>query len=278
MNLQRKIFEKRSVIFCARLNSNKSSAKSENEINAQEKAKILFKQQRKIGGPNGGKSSRVAICFGLIAVGIVCVVLFSFKQRSEAEHRRERRRAVRSFGQGQIGGAWELLNEEGKIQKSTDLLGNYVLLYFGFINCPDICPDEMEKMVKIVDDLSSDKEPFPIIPVFISVDPKRDTPSRIKEYCQRFSKNMRGFTSDSEEKVKEVTKKYRAYYSKAPAPEGSSPDDYLVDHSIIIYLLGPSGEFIEHFGRDKTAEQVVQSIRELTGRTKNWWNLWGRIN
>ena len=98
--------------------------------------------------------------------------------------------------------------------------------------------------------------------------------------------------------IKELTKKYRAYYSRAPSPAGGGapqPDDYLIDHSIIIYFLGPNGylfiailskldnwleefsELIEHFGRDKTARQIAQSIREMTGRTKYWWNLWGRI-
>lgn len=76
-------------------------------------------------------------------------------------------------GKARIGGEWELLNVDGKLEGSKDLLGNWVLMYFGFTNCPDICPDEIEKMVDIVDRLDREKEKIPVVPVFITVDPIR---------------------------------------------------------------------------------------------------------
>jgi cytochrome oxidase Cu insertion factor (SCO1/SenC/PrrC family) len=104
-------------------------------------------------------------------------------------------------GKARIGGEWELLNVDGKAEGSKDLLGNWVLMYFGFTNCPDICPDEIEKMVDIVDMLHKDKDPISIVPVFISVDPKRDDCARVKKYCHEFSPKIRGYTG-SEEQVK----------------------------------------------------------------------------
>lgn len=76
-------------------------------------------------------------------------------------------------GKARIGGEWELVNVDGKLEGSKELLGSWVLMYFGFTNCPDICPDEIEKMVDIVDKLDSDRDPIPVVPVFITVDPSR---------------------------------------------------------------------------------------------------------
>lgn len=76
-------------------------------------------------------------------------------------------------GKARIGGEWELLNTDGKLEGSKELLGKWVLMYFGFTNCPDICPDEIEKMVDVVDSLDREKDSIPVVPVFITVDPIR---------------------------------------------------------------------------------------------------------
>lgn len=103
------------------------------------------------------------------------------------------------LGKANIGGEWELVNMDGNLESSKDLLGNWLLIYFGFTNCPDICPEEIEKMVDVVDTLDQDEDSLPIIPVFISVDPQRDTPERVKKYCVEFSPKLRGYTGSNEQ-------------------------------------------------------------------------------
>lgn len=94
-----------------------------------------------------------------------------------------------------------------------------------------------------------------VTPVFISVDPERDTPSKVKDYVKEFSPRMIGLTGDMES-VKRVSKQYRVYYSKT----GDSKTDYLVDHSIIHYLVDPSGDFVTFFSKSNSAEQMAESI------------------
>lgn len=120
------------------------------------------------------------------------VCLFQ-KLEEEAKHRKM------MAGKARIGGEWELVNVDGKLEGSKDLLGNWVLMYFGFTNCPDICPEEIEKMVDVVDMLDRQEKQTPIVPVFISVDPLRDTTERVKKYCMEFSPKIRGYTGSTEQ-------------------------------------------------------------------------------
>lgn len=103
------------------------------------------------------------------------------------------------IGKARIGGEWELVNVDGKLMCSKDFFGQWTLIYFGFTNCPDICPEEIEKMVDVIDLLQKDVDPINIQPIFISVDPARDTPERIRKYCAEFSSKLLGFTGNNEQ-------------------------------------------------------------------------------
>ncbi|KAI6174683.1 hypothetical protein M3Y97_01017800 [Aphelenchoides bicaudatus] len=162
-------------------------------------------------------------------------------------------------GKARIGGEWELVNSEGKLEGSKDLLGNWVLMYFGFTNCPDICPDEIEKMVDVVDMLDKDKEPIPVVPVFITVDPIRDNAARVKKYCAEFSPKIRGYTGDKEQTEK-VLKTFRIYHSQGP-PAAGEEDDYIVDHTVMMYLIDPEGNFFDYYGQTRRAGEIANVIR-----------------
>jgi len=114
------------------------------------------------------------------------------KRESENKH---------STGKSDVGGEWQLLNVDGQLEGSNEMLGCWQLIYFGFTNCPDVCPEEIEKMLKVVDNLEKDKwaKMNPIVPVFISIDPDRDTPARVKQYCADFSSKLKGFTGSNEQ-------------------------------------------------------------------------------
>ncbi|KAL6758086.1 thioredoxin-like protein [Haematococcus lacustris] len=160
-------------------------------------------------------------------------------------------------GKAAVGGPFELLDYDGKPFTDKDLRGEFALLYFGFTHCPDICPDELEKIAEALD-MVEGQVGVKVVPVFISVDPERDTPARIKAYVKEFHPRMLGLTGDLEA-VKRTSKAYRVYYSKTGE---AGAKDYLVDHSIIHYLIDPHGEFVTFYAKNYTAEQMMASICE----------------
>lgn len=165
-----------------------------------------------------------------------------------------------SIGRPQIGAPWRLINMKGDSEGSEELKGNWLLLYFGFTHCPDVCPDELEKMIRIVDRMDSAKgEKISLIPVFISVDPERDTPKRVADYCAEFSPKLKGYTGTAEQ-VAEVAKKFRVYYKAGPRT-ANAPDDYIVDHSIMVYLIDPDGNFVDFYGQNRDENEVVEMIK-----------------
>ncbi|CAD5213694.1 unnamed protein product [Bursaphelenchus xylophilus] len=194
--------------------------------------------------------------FTLGLAGITSVVLLYLRKTRLDEEKRQRKLLA---GKARIGGEWELTNQDGKREGSKELLGNWVLMYFGFTNCPDICPDEIEKMVDVVDKLDSEKDPVPVVPVFITVDPARDTVDRVKKYCQEFSPKIRGYTGSKEE-IESVLKTFRIYHSQGPADK-KVPDDYIVDHTVMMYLIDPEGNFFDYYGQNRRASEIANVIK-----------------
>ncbi|KAF3648503.1 Protein SCO1 -like protein 1, mitochondrial [Capsicum annuum] len=140
-----------------------------------------------------------------------------------------------SVGKAAIGGPFNLIDHNGKSVTEKDFFGKWTVVYFGFTHCPDICPEELQKLAAAVDKIK-EKSGIQIVPVFISVDPERDTVEQVGEYVKEFHPNLIGLTGSPEE-IKKTARAYRVYYMKTEE-EGS---DYLVDHSIVMYvLLDPS--------------------------------------
>lgn len=194
------------------------------------------------------------------------IVWYVRRLKEEKEIAKEKER-TKSIGMASIGGPFELVDTNGKTVTDKDILGKWVLLYFGFCHCPDICPDQLEKMTEIVSRINNMPGLPDIQPIFITVDPYRDTTEHIKEYIKDFHPSMIGLTG-TEEQVKKVCKAYRVYYSSGPKDED---EDYIVDHTIIMYLLTPEGNFTEYFGQNRTIEEVVGAIstKMVLSRKKN---------
>ncbi|OON17251.1 SCO1/SenC [Opisthorchis viverrini] len=138
---------------------------------------------------------------------------------------KEKRRANRSFGRPAIGGDFNLIDHNGKPCSLASFRGKWVLLYFGFCHCPDICPEQLERLVEIGD--------------------------RIE-----FSPNLVGLTGTKEE-IDKVAKLYRIYYSAGPKDVDG---DYIVDHTVVMYLLDPNGEFCTYYGQVKPVPEICRDI------------------
>ncbi|XP_047332036.1 protein SCO1 homolog 1, mitochondrial [Impatiens glandulifera] len=159
-----------------------------------------------------------------------------------------------SVGTPAIGGPFNLIDHNGKAVSNKDFMGKWTVIYFGFTHCPDICPDELQKLALAVDKIK-EKARIEIVPVFISVDPERDTVEQVRDYVLEFHPKLIGLTGSADE-VKKAAKAFRVYYMKTEE-EGS---DYLVDHSIIMYLMDPNMEFVKFFGKNYDVETLTDGI------------------
>ncbi|KXT13746.1 hypothetical protein AC579_10082 [Pseudocercospora musae] len=166
--------------------------------------------------------------------------------------------ANKGIGKPLVGGPFQLTDMNGKEFTEQNLKGKYSLVYFGFTHCPDICPEELDKMAGMIDQVK-EKHGNVLLPVFISCDPARDTPEVIKRYLAEFHEDIIGMTGTWQE-VKDVCKAYRVYFSTPP--DVKPGQDYLVDHSIYFYLMDPEGDFVEAIGRNFTVDAAAKVIND----------------
>ncbi|KAJ8373568.1 hypothetical protein SKAU_G00041480 [Synaphobranchus kaupii] len=178
--------------------------------------------------------------------------------RSEKQQRLQVER-IEQLKQVSVGqGDFHLLDHTGERRTKRDFRGQWVLLYFGFTHCPDICPDELEKMTAVVQALDREPKLPPVQPLFVTVDPERDDVVAMARYVKDFHPRLMGLTGTPEE-VKAAGRDYRVYYSVGPKDEDN---DYIVDHTILIYLINPDGLFLDYYNRTRDEQQIANSIRK----------------
>ena len=165
----------------------------------------------------------------------------------------------RSGGGGivQIGGPFTLVDQDGKSRSEADFKGEHMLIYFGYTYCPDVCPTALSDMGLALNELGD--VAAKVRPVFITVDPSRDTPERLKPYVANFHPRMVGLTG-SEQAVTAAAKAYRVYFAKSKTE--AAPGEYLMDHTSIIYLMSPDGRYLTHFGHGTSIETMAERIRD----------------
>lgn len=153
-----------------------------------------------------------------------------------------------------IGGPFALTGPDGKTVRDTDFAGKYLLVYFGYTNCPDMCPTGLQSISRAMDRLGDDADK--VQPLFITVDPARDSPQRLRDYDSAFHPKIIGLTG-SAESLAAVAKEYQVYYQKDEGDE-----DYDVDHSALIYLMNPSGNLVETFDEEADPALIVAALKK----------------
>uniref|UniRef100_A0A6B2LF34 Thioredoxin domain-containing protein n=1 Tax=Arcella intermedia TaxID=1963864 RepID=A0A6B2LF34_9EUKA len=194
------------------------------------------------------------LAFMTVTLGSIMYWYQNFKME------RNRRISVKTVGKSRLGGSWTLVDQNGNVKTSLDYQGQYQLLYFGFTFCPEICPTELKKLSKIVNNLDKEVDPKLITPIFISLDPWRDSVEQIGTYVKQFNKRFTGLTGTPGQ-CEEIAKKFRVY-STTNRNANSDEEDYIVDHSIWIYLMDKEGKFLDVFGVDKDAEDITKVIKK----------------
>jgi protein SCO2 len=160
-------------------------------------------------------------------------------------------------GTARIGGPFALTDQDGRTRTEADFRGRFMLVYFGYSYCPDVCPTTLAMASDALSKLGA--KAGRVVPVFITVDPARDKPAVLKTYLASFGKDFVGLTGD-EKNVESVAHEYHVYAVKRPLAAGS----YAMDHSSVLYLMGPDGRFVTYYedaiGPDKLAEDLRKRL------------------
>jgi len=186
-------------------------------------------------------------------------------EKAKVQEQKRKEAAASKVGRARVGGPFSLITQAGAPFSEQDMLGNWSLVYFGFTNCPDICPDELDKMTEVVKTMDIEYGPI-VQPIFISCDPARDSVEQMRAYISDFHPRMIGLTG-TYDAVKATCKAYRVYFSTPPNTKPG--DDYLVDHSIFFYLMDPKGDFVDAFGKSNSADDVRQKVRKAVQEWKS---------
>lgn len=205
--------------------------------------------------------SRVAaiVAFGaIIVLGLVGGVGYTFGWFDsllgrETDRFAQCRTTKIAGGSDQIGGPFTLVNAQGETVTDTDVITEPSLVYFGYTYCPDVCPFDTARNADAVDIL--DERGISVTPVFISIDPERDTPEVVGDFASNIHDKMIGLTGSSEQ-VKAASQAYRTYYRKQDGDE----EYYLVDHSTFTYLVLPEEGFVDFFRREVTPEEMADRV------------------
>ncbi len=167
--------------------------------------------------------------------------------------------AKEKAGNQKIGGRWILNDHFNDVVTDQHFTGKFRLIFFGYTFCPDVCPTSLSNIAEAIDELKGMEEEFQ--PLFISVDPTRDTPSVLREYVANFHPSIIGLTGP-EHLIKRTADLFKVKYSKVPEQEGKE-EHYLIDHSAGLYFMSPNGHFIRKFAHGLPGKDIAKRIKEI---------------
>jgi len=166
--------------------------------------------------------------------------------------------AMNESGRPAIGGAFQLIDHNGLPRTDADYSGKFLVVYFGYTFCPDICPTGLRSFTRALEKLKPD-EIKQIQPLFISVDPNRDTPEELKTFVGQYHPSLVGLTGASRD-IESVAKKYKVFFQLHK--KDTDGQYYLVDHSSIFYIINPRGAYCGHFTHASSVEDMLAALRQ----------------
>jgi protein SCO1/2 len=197
----------------------------------------------------------------LVLWGLVGVVLLSTGGlavwRFWHERAGELAPMVRQTTESLIKVDFDLVDHEGRRRSDEEFRGQWMLVFFGYTFCPDVCPTTLASVSAVLDELGPAAEQ--VQPLFITVDPERDSPQVIADYVQAFHPRVVGLTGSAEE-IAEAAANYRVYYARVEQED--VPGGYVMDHSAFIYLVDPQGRFVQPFSHQGSVEEILAALRE----------------
>jgi cytochrome oxidase Cu insertion factor (SCO1/SenC/PrrC family) len=164
-------------------------------------------------------------------------------------------------GKADIGGPFHLIDQTGKAVSDGDFRGRVLLIYFGYSFCPDVCPTTLAVMAQALEKVGPERARR-IVPIFITIDPERDTPKILADYMKAFGPSFVGLTG-SVAAIKDAEKKYRVYAVKKPL-DASRGGAYGMDHSSVLYLMGPDGKLISFYDEAISPDDLAKELRQRT--------------
>lgn len=194
------------------------------------------------------------------SLALVGALLFGVAPLSHAQTAQSRAESTRLMselmsGKGQVGGPFTLLDQTGKKRSLAEFKGKVVLIYFGYMSCPDICPTDLINLAGLLKRLGKESEQVQAI--FITLDPARDTPELIGKYVQYFDKRILGLRG-TEQQTKEVATKYKTFYEKVSLKS----NQYVIDHTAFIYIVNRAGKYLAFFPPGTSPERMEVMVRE----------------
>ncbi len=197
----------------------------------------------------------------LVAGGLSAVLLLTDGPKSAGDQvmvtNKGSRPADTASSAPPVGGDFTLVNQDGKLVSSTDFAGVNLLIFFGYTHCPDVCPQTLSTLTRALELIGQDIAK--VQPIFITVDPLRDTPEVVKDYISHFHPKLIGLTGTARQ-VSAAMRAYRIFATKRDQ-DRKSKDDYLVDHTSITYLIGPDGAFKTFFSLGDSPEFIAGKLR-----------------
>lgn len=195
----------------------------------------------------------LVVLTGLVVGAVAALAVFP-----EARARLMPSAGVKVMGQALIGGPFTLTDHTGKRVTDQDFRGRNMLVFFGFTLCPDVCPSALQVVSAALDKLGPKADRF--VPVLISVDPEHDTPAQLASYVQSFHPRLVGLTGTPAE-TEAVVKAYRVYVRKVSDPKSTA--GYTIDHTSLIYVMGPDGAYRTHFTHTTNADAMAERLAKL---------------
>jgi protein SCO1/2 len=195
------------------------------------------------------KNRQILIPYLLLAAAVAGGVLWHESEKVPGLGR------VVSTGQADIGGPFRLTDHTGKSVSDADFRGRYMLIYFGYSFCPDVCPTTLAVIAQALD--KAGDRAARVTPIFITIDPERDTPKVLADYMKAFGPAFVGLTG-SVAQIQEVEKKYRVYAVKKPLAGGN----YGMDHSSVLYLMGPDGKLISFYDEAISPDDLAKDLKQ----------------